>query len=201
MALFKVNTGCREAEVCALRWKWEVEVPELETTLFLVPAEVVKNKEDRLVVLNRVARSVVDVERGKHPEYLFTYQDRPVNSMENSAWRRAWEAAGLPMDPDIRRGVHNLKHTFGRRLRAVGIPLETRKVLLGHKNGDITTHYSAPELVELVRAAEQIADMGSGKMPAVTLLRRKFGDRSKYRYLSLQMQNAPTPDQQAQGNL
>jgi len=25
------------------------------------------------------------------------------------------------------------------------VPLETRKVLLGHKSGDITSHYSAPE--------------------------------------------------------
>ena len=28
MALFKVNTGCREAEVCGLRWDWEVAVRE-----------------------------------------------------------------------------------------------------------------------------------------------------------------------------
>jgi hypothetical protein len=35
--------------------------------------------------------------------------------------------------------------------------LETRKVLLGHKSGDITTHYSAPELAELVDAANRVA--------------------------------------------
>ena len=29
MALFAVNTGCRDGEVCALRWEWEVKVPEL----------------------------------------------------------------------------------------------------------------------------------------------------------------------------
>ena len=29
------------------------------------------------------------------------------------------------------------------------MPLKTRKVLLGHRNGDITWHYSAPELEEL----------------------------------------------------
>ena len=29
MALFKVNTGCREQEVCKLRWDWEIYVPEL----------------------------------------------------------------------------------------------------------------------------------------------------------------------------
>ena len=26
MALFKVNTGCRDQEVCLLRWEWEVQV-------------------------------------------------------------------------------------------------------------------------------------------------------------------------------
>ena len=29
MALFKVNTDCREHEVCSLRWDYEVKVPEL----------------------------------------------------------------------------------------------------------------------------------------------------------------------------
>ena len=58
MCLFKMNTGCREAEVCGLRWDWEVEVPELNTSVFLIPANVVKNRTDRLVVLNSVAGSV-----------------------------------------------------------------------------------------------------------------------------------------------
>jgi hypothetical protein len=47
MALFKVNTGCREGEVCRLRWDWEVKVPELETSVFIVPNAYVKNGEDR----------------------------------------------------------------------------------------------------------------------------------------------------------
>jgi integrase len=29
MALFKVNTGLREQEVCGLKWDYEVKVPEL----------------------------------------------------------------------------------------------------------------------------------------------------------------------------
>ena len=52
--------------------------------------------------------------------------------------------------------VHDLKHMYGRRLRAAGVPIETRRVLLGHKNGDITTHYYAPELQELIDAAERV---------------------------------------------
>ena len=45
---------------------------------------------------------------------------------------------------------------FVRRLRVAGVPLETRKALLGHKNGDITTHYSAVEITELLEAAERV---------------------------------------------
>jgi len=36
--------------------------------------------------------------------------------------------------------------------------LETRKALLGHAHGDIATHYSAAEILELLNAAEQICD-------------------------------------------
>ena len=68
MALFKVNTGCREQEVCQLRWDWEIKVPELDTSVFIVPGERVKNREDRLVVLNRVAMSVVEQARGHRLE-------------------------------------------------------------------------------------------------------------------------------------
>ena len=168
MALFKVNTGCREQEVCQLRWDWEVDVPELGTSVFIVPAERVKNREDRLVVLNRTARSVIEGARGRHPEFVFTYRGRPVGSMNNTAWKRARKEAGLP---GVR--VHDLKHTFGRRLRAAGVPVETRKVLLGHKNGDITTHYSAPELEELIGAAEKVCGGKSGKSPALVVLKRK----------------------------
>jgi integrase len=74
----------------------------------------------------------------------------PIRYMNNTAWQKARKAAGLAVR------VHDLKHTFGRRLRTAGVSLETRKVLLGHKTGDITSHYSAPELAELIRAADAI---------------------------------------------
>src|SRR5687768_17908411 len=57
MSLFKVNTGLREQEVCGLKWADEIEVPELSTSVFIIEADKVKNGQDRLVVLNRVARS------------------------------------------------------------------------------------------------------------------------------------------------
>ena len=167
MCLFKVNTGCREQEVCQLRWDWEVPVPELNTSVFIIPGERVKNREDRLVVLNRIARSVVEEARGNHPNYVFTYKGHPVQNINNSSWQRVRKVVGLGF---VR--VHDLKHTFGRRLRAAGVPLETRKVLLGHRNGDITTHYSAPELEELLEAANRVCDSKSGKTPALIVLKQ-----------------------------
>jgi len=89
MCLFKVNTGCREQEVCQLRWDWEVPVPERNTSVFLIPGTRVKNREDRLVVLNRVAQSVIDAARGQHPERVFTFKGAPVTTINNSGWKRA----------------------------------------------------------------------------------------------------------------
>jgi len=169
MALFKVNTGCREQEVCSLRWDWEVEVPELKTSIFLIPAGMVKNRQERLVVLNRIARRVVDEVRGIHPEYVFTYRGRRILKMNGHAWREARKRAGLE-----EARVHDLKHTFGRRLRAAGVSFEDRQDLLGHKSGRITTHYSQAELGNLIAAANRVCVDESRKSPALVILKRKI---------------------------
>jgi hypothetical protein len=52
--------------------------------------------------------------------------------------------------------------------------METRKALLGHKNGDITTHYSAPEILELIDAVELICAERE-ESPTLTVIRRKAG--------------------------
>lgn len=75
MALFAVNTGCREQDVCQLRWQWEIKIPQLGTSVFLLPGDVVKNEEDRLVVLNRVASSIIESQRDQHPDYVFVNRE------------------------------------------------------------------------------------------------------------------------------
>jgi len=52
--------------------------------------------------------------------------------------------------------AHDLRHTFGRRLRSAGVSKEERKDLLGHKSGDVTTDSSAAELTSLINAANLI---------------------------------------------
>ncbi len=164
MALFAVNTGCRDGEICTLRWEWEVPIPELNTSVFVVPGEIVKNREDRLVVLNRVALNVIESRRGKHPEYVFSYRNRRLARMLSTGWRQARERMGI----DLR--VHDLKHTFGRRLRAAGVGFEDRQDLLGHKTGKITTHYSAGEIYKLIEAANSVCK-DNGESPTLTLIK------------------------------
>ena len=166
MALFAVNTGCRDGEICKLQWDWEVKVPQLDTSVFIIPGDLVKNGDERLVILNRVAQSVVDAERGEHKTHVFTYKGKPIARMLNSAWLTARKKVGLE---DVR--VHDLKHTFGRRLRAAGVCFEDRQDLLGHRSGRITTHYSAAELTTLIEAANTVCDNEQGK-PELVILRR-----------------------------
>jgi integrase len=109
--------------------------------------------QDRLVVLNRIARSVLDNRRGKHSRFVFTYKERPVLHILNSAWKKERVRAGFA---HVR--VHDLKRTFGRRLRAAGVSFEDRQDLLGHRSGRITTHYSAADLLRLIEATESACD-------------------------------------------
>jgi integrase len=166
MALFAVNTGCRDQEICQLQWDWEVAVPPLSTSVFIIPGSFVKNGDERLVVLNRTAMSVVQGQRGKHRTHVFAFKGMPTHRMMNSAWLRARNAVGLPQ---VR--VHDLKHTFGRRLRAAGRSFEDRQDLLGHRSGRITTHYSAAELSKLLEAANSVCETDR-RVPELVVLRR-----------------------------
>ena len=173
MALFAVNTGCRDQEVCKLLWDWEVQVPELGLSVFIIPGSRVKNGDERLVVLNRVARSVIEARRGVDRKSVFTCDGKPITRMMTSGWKRARHAVGL-----VQVRVHDLKHTFGRRLRAAGVSFEDRQDLLGHRSGRITTHYSAAELSRLIEAAEKVVNR-DGSQPELVVMRGTYQSPSR----------------------
>jgi len=168
MVLFAVNTGCREGEICRLRWSQEYRLAALGVSVFVLSGEQVKNGEERVVLLNSVARSVIDGCRGQHPEFVFVYRKQPVERVNNSAWRKARTAAELQA---VR--VHDLRHTFGMRLRSAGVSLEDRQDLLGHKSGRITTHYSAAEIGNLLAAVERITEPTFQESPNLILVRER----------------------------
>jgi integrase len=266
MALFKVNTGLRDQEVCNLTWSMEIKVPQLNTSVFLIPKDLIKNNEDRLVVLNKTAASIINKMRGQNNTYVFSYHGRKIYRMNNTSWKsgrlkaavkailndKDYSFTSINIDVDGMRGnfivtvtgimkdgtqksvsfsieeyndmrkhrnlppasrskkhdyntiknalkreairrfidtycptysnfcrvrVHDLKHTFGRRLRSAKVSIEDRKVLLGHTNGDITTHYSAVEINSLIEAANAVEINEMGKGPALTVLRKRVNHR------------------------
>ena len=76
--------------------------------------------------------------------------------------------------------MHDLKHTYGRRLRSAGVSFEDRQDLLGHKSGRITTHYSQAELEQLIASSNKVCGEESRKSPALVILKKRTPcDRSR----------------------
>ncbi len=158
-------------------------VDGIQRSVFLLPGNVTKNAEPRALVLNNVAQSVLEQVRGEHPVYVFTFEKkgkrRKLWRLLNSGWKGARRRAAARYKEELgkeecpegfrRIRAHDLRHTFGRRLRATGVSFEDRQDLLGHKAGRVTTEYSAAEIGNLVESANQIAK--SRKTSTATMLR------------------------------
>jgi len=114
----------------------------LDTSVFILPEGATKTSTARVVVLNSIAKRIVDAQRRNGTDYVFPVRGGRRGRLHTSAWKRAWTKAGLPVDETVLKGVHNLRHTFGRRLRAGGVPIETRKLLMGHANGSASRRRS-----------------------------------------------------------
>ena len=114
-------------------------------------------------MLNDVAQSVIEEVRVQRRTYVFTYLDRNgerhrVARVNNQGWRAGRRRAAAKYKEVFVREcpagfrkirVHDMRHTFGRRLRAAGVSFEDRRDLLGHKSSRMTTHYSAAEIANL----------------------------------------------------
>ena len=157
-ALFAVNTGVRKAELFGLRWSDMVPIPEIESYVFILRGT--KNGKDRAVICNSIARRAVEYQRGNASIYVFpSKRAQCEGSMVracNGVWRRAWEAAGMPSDPLIRKGIHNLRHTYAHRLRAADVPVEDRDALMGHNNVSLSQHYALPDIERLQGMSERV---------------------------------------------
>jgi integrase len=151
MVLFAVNTGLRESNVCGLEWTWEVRVPEIDRSVFVIPPEAFKSRQAHVVILNDVAWSIIESQRGLHPIWVFAYRGKRVSTMNNTAWQRARREEGLQ---GVR--IHDLRHTFACRLRAAGVSVEDREVLLGHANHSMAGHYASADVGRLLKQANLV---------------------------------------------
>jgi integrase len=151
MVLFAVNTGLRESNVCGLDWSWEVPVPEVGRGVFVIPREAFKTNRPHVAILNDIAWSIIEAQRGQHPIWVFPYQDKRVSTMNNTAWQRARSEVSLA---GVR--IHNLRHSFACRLRAAGVSAEDRRALLGHANHSMAGHYASADVGRLIKLANLV---------------------------------------------
>lgn len=133
MVRFTLSTGVREANVVGLTW----DRVDMERHLAWVQAEQVKNRETLSIPLNEAALAVLRRQRGKHPQYVFTYEGRPVTRANTKAYREGLKKAGI-------EGFtwHDLRHTWASWHAMSGTPLEVLQKLGGWKDYKMVLRYA-----------------------------------------------------------
>ena len=156
-------TGLRHGELLALRWRdvdWTVMRIRVRQNFVLGEYGTPKSR--------RSTRSVpMAAEVGGELERLFQASSRqadddlvfadPVTgeplskAADNRRFRKALRAAKL----DESHRIHDLRHTFGTRMAAVGTPMRTLQEWMGHR--DIATTQRYADYAPSTREAELIA--------------------------------------------
>ena len=95
-------------------------------------------------------------------EFAFTYQSvakegmppqgTPARETQNkSVFQKACNGVGLSQ---LR--VHDLRHTYGQRLRDAGVSQEDRTLLLGHADSGMPRHSAAATVAKLLGASNAV---------------------------------------------
>lgn len=138
MALVSLNTGVRWGTLVSLRWR---NVDLAHGTLY-IDADSTKAEAAQTLPLNSSAMDVLKKWREEAPDAApaALVFPAPMGGMfynVNKAWYRLLADSGLG-----RLRWHDLRHTFASQLVIAGIPLNTVRELLGHKNIKTTLRYA-----------------------------------------------------------
>ncbi len=156
---FAVNSGLRDQAQANLRWNWEVELPTLNTTAFIIPREHLKYGKniqgDWLLVLNKTNRDIIERWRGKHKTYVFP---SPLGDRYHRLRARHFQSALLKSNLKGKINWHSARATFSTRLRAAGVSEEDRQQLMAHNTSSITSQYSWADVQHLINCVEKLCD-------------------------------------------
>lgn len=149
MARFTLATGLRQGNVKRLRWARV----DLERGRAWVVAEEAKAGQAIPVPLSPAAVQVVAEQRGRHPEYVFTYKGQPITQVGTKAWRGALERAGIK---DFR--WHDLRHTWASWHAQNGTPMNVLQELGGWRDSEMVQRYAHLDMEHLEGYAQRYAD-------------------------------------------
>jgi integrase len=153
VVLFALATGLRQRNVLKLEWSQV----KLELRHAWIPGWQSKNRRPISVPLNDVAMGVLSRMGGKHPERVFTYAGRPLNSANTRAWRAALKRAGVE---DFR--WHDLRHTWATWQRQAGTPTHELQQLGGWRTGAMVERYAHVAPDHLAMAASRLDGVLAG---------------------------------------
>lgn len=162
--LRKTKNGEQRAVICnsiarrtvrnmrEIRRGWRKYMFELKRRL---ANEHIRSRRER----DRTQRMVERLHRRLTSGLVFpSFEGRMQTSMAK-VFNKAWIEAGLPDHPLIKKGLHNLRHSAGQRLRACDVPDEDRDAILGHKRTNLSQHYALPALERLTERVERLTDI------------------------------------------
>ena len=147
MALFSLVTGMRQGNVKRLQWG---NINEAIAVAW-VNADEHKNGHAHSVPLNEVALSVLAKQRGKHSQYVFTYNGNAIGQVSTRAWREALQRAGIE---DFR--WHDLRHTWATLQRELGTPTYELQRLGGWRSQVMVERYAHVGQSTLLHAAKRM---------------------------------------------
>ena len=149
---FALATGLRQANVLGLKWS---DVDMNRRTAW-VHADEAKGGEAIGVPLNDEAMAVLNEEKGKHPDRVFTYKGRFLGQVNTRSWRNALKRAGIK---NFR--WHDLRHVWATWHVMAGTTMAELQELGAWKSALMVKRYAhfAPE--QLRAAAARLATFSS----------------------------------------
>ena len=147
---FLLMTGCRRSEALTLKW---TDVDLSRNCFFL---HETKNGESRTVILNDMAREIIDeMLKRKQADNPYVFPSKTSSSGHFEEPKRLFKnICDRAEIADFR--VHDLRHSFASLLVNNGVSLYQIKDLLGHKDIRMTQRYASLSNNSLL-AASQVA--------------------------------------------
>lgn len=135
MVLVSLNSGMRRGELFDLKWS----SVNFITKTITVAGDTTKTSETRHIPMNKEVVTVLEEWKKQSGTALYVFPNQEGGRFEDvkSAWLKLLERAKV-----IGFRWHDMRHDFASRLVMAGIPLNTVRDLLGHKDIKMTLRYA-----------------------------------------------------------
>jgi len=154
LVMVLLHAGLRVSEVSDLRLS-DVKIGERKGSLTVRRG---KGSKYRLVPLNADVRMALSAYISRRPKVDHEYMFVGKRGERLKPWGIQYLINKYAYDARLENVTpHTLRHTCGKNLIDVGVPLDQVATILGHKNLNTTRIYTTPSEQDLQRAMDRIA--------------------------------------------